>query len=600
MMNPASNVALSDSGVVVTPGADSAAAPDATTEGRVFWRLRRRLIGASLRGVLAQSRLRTGLIVVLSVSFWLGLYALFFEGFAFLHDATRIPADLLIQTIRAVYNVFFMSLAVMLTLSSGIILYGGLYRADETSLLLTLPARTERVFLHKFQAAMAMSSWGFLLLTSPMLVAYGVVVGAPWYYYALIGPFIVGFAFIPCSIGAILCLLMARFLPLMRRYVVALFVVLLIVVVVWAVWSLASVAQDGVLTTVWLREKLALLQYSQHRLMPNWWLSTGLLEAARGHSAAESVKFLCVIVANALLLHQIAVWTSTKIYRRGYSGLMTEVGRRRRYVVWPERLVTALTFFFPRQIRLLLVKDLCLFRRDPVQWSQFLIFFGLLGLYFLNIRRFHYDTNHPGLYTLMISHLNFSVVGLILSTFTTRFIFPMISLEGRRFWILGLLPVTRRRILWGKFVFAASGSTLACCALVAASDVMLRIDWLVLVIHQVTCLGLCVGLSGIAVGLGATLPDMREQSPAKIAAGFGGTLNLIVSAFYIAVVVTAMAVPTYRYAAALERGQLRIDDHPDKWLSWLIACTIANIVLGSAAALLPMWIGLRAFRRMEF
>ena len=58
----------------------------------------------------------------------------------------------------------------------------------------------------------------------------------------------------------------------------------------------------------------------------------------------------------------------------------------------------------------------------------------------------------------MVSFLNLSVVGLLLSTFTTRFIFPMISLEGRRFWILGLLGVRRETILWGKFLFAACGA----------------------------------------------------------------------------------------------------------------------------------------------
>ena len=38
-----------------------------------------------------------------------------------------------------------------------------------------------------------------------------------------------------------------------------------------------------------------------------------------------------------------------------------------------------------RPLRLLLVKDLRLFRRDISQWSQFVIFFGLLGLYFLGL-----------------------------------------------------------------------------------------------------------------------------------------------------------------------------------------------------------------------
>ncbi len=46
----------------------------------------------------------------------------------------------------------------------------------------------------------------------------------------------------------------------------------------------------------------------------------------------------------------------------------------------------------------------------------------------------------------------------------------MLSLEGRRFWILGMLPVRRESILWGKFLFAAVGSTLPCCGLILLSD----------------------------------------------------------------------------------------------------------------------------------
>ena len=50
------------------------------------------------------------------------------------------------------------------------------------------------------------------------------------------------------------------------------------------------------------------------------------------------------------------------------------------------------------------------------------------------------------------------LIGLVLSTFTTKFVFPLVSLEGRRFWILGLLPIRRETILWSTFLFAAVGS----------------------------------------------------------------------------------------------------------------------------------------------
>ena len=87
------------------------------------------------------------------------------------------------------------------------------------------------------------------------------------------------------------------------------------------------------------------------------------------------------------------------------------------------------------------------------------------------------------------------------------------SVAGRRFWILGLLPVHRDTILWSKFLFAASGSIVPCSSLILLSDVMLRVSPLVLASHQLTCVLLCVGLSGIAVGLGGRLPNFRESLP---------------------------------------------------------------------------------------
>ncbi len=83
--------------------------------------------------------------------------------------------------------------------------------------MLTTPVRAQRIYTHKFQEAVVFSSWGFILLGSPTLVAYGVSAGAPWYYYALLLPFIVAFVHIPAAIGGILCLLIVNRLPTIRQ-----------------------------------------------------------------------------------------------------------------------------------------------------------------------------------------------------------------------------------------------------------------------------------------------------------------------------------------------------------------------------------------------
>ncbi|MBI2823714.1 MAG: hypothetical protein HYX69_03365 [Planctomycetia bacterium] len=579
------------------------AAPEETA---LFWRLRRRLMTNSFRESIARSRLRVALATALTLVLWVGLFVLFLLGFEFLDDAIPEPVthD---ETVRAMYSIFFASLTVMLVISNAIIVYSNLYRSDEATFLLTTPARAERVFLHKFQQGMLFSSWGFLLLGSPMLVAYGIVVEAPWFYYGVLLPYLAAFAYIPGSLGAILCMLVVRCIPTNRVHVLTVAGVLAALVGGWLMWSLASRQTSELLTPGWFLEMLARLRASESRMLPSWWLSSGLLEAARSGwrdpsartAMVESVLFLAVTTSNALVLHQLAVWTAGVTYRSGYSALLgAHVARRRLKMSWMDRAASTVMRPLSARLRLLIVKDLRLFRRDPVQWSQFLIFFGLLGLYFLNTRRLSYDVNYAS-WVNMISFLNLAVVGLLLSTFTTRFIFPMISLEGRRFWILGRLPVKRDTILWSKFLFAAAGSLVPCALLVLLSDLMLGVSPLVVWVHLLACALLCSGLSGIAVGLGAKLPNLREDSPARIAAGFGGTLNLVLSALYIVSLVVMTTVPCHFYLLATQGGNEALLLNASRQWNWLMLGLLGGCLLGIAATAVPMVVGFRAFRELE-
>jgi ABC-2 type transport system permease protein len=582
------------------PYVDSGSLLTFERESTVFWWLRTRLVIASLRRMLRMSRLRMTLVLTLSVLFWCALYFLFYSGFdllAVIHE----------QIIESLYNAFFASLMVMLVFSSAIIMYSSLYCSPEATLLLTMPARADRIFAYLFHEAIWFGSWGFLLIGSPMLVASGTVMKAPWYYFALLPPFMLAFVFIPSTLGGILCLLVVDRLGRIRKLAVQVGALLLTIGVIWLGWSILNGAKSDLMTPRWFQELSDRLRFTENRLLPSWWLSTGLLEAshrpqigiADDHPWAQSVLFLVLLVSNALFFHQLAAGLARRVYRSSFSRIHSErTARRRTTIGWLDRLLLGRGAKPPSATRLLLLKELRLFRRDPVQWSQCLIFFGLLALYFVNIRKFSYN---PG-YSAMIGFLNLAVVGLILSTFTTRFIFPMVSLEGQRFWILGMLPINRDVILWTKFLFAATASLIPCCALMVLSDMMLDIRLEILLVHQLSCAMLCLGLSAIAVGLGARLPDLRERSPSKIAAGFGGTLTLVLSAIYIVAIVMLTAVP-YHFHVILEHTQadsffgrvLPILGHPLATEAGLVL----TVLLGGVAIIWPLQIGLRAFRRLD-
>jgi ABC-2 type transport system permease protein len=574
--------------------------PSIDEETRAFRRLELRIVRTLLRHTLSTARLRLTLVVLLSLLLWAGLYVIMREGFSFLRITVMQPMrDQIVQT---VFNTFFFTLMVMLVFSSSIILYGSLFRSREVSLLLTYPVRDARLFLFKFQQAVFLSSWGFLLLGSPMLVAYGVVVQAPWYYYAALAPMMAAFVYVPVGLGAIACLEVMRRAPRKRGLVLAAAVAVLVAAGGWFLWSLILRPEGDLLKAYWYQDMLGRLQITDQRLLPNWWLSSGLLEMADG-AWTEGVLFLLLMISNALFFRLMAAWIAAKNYRRTYSAVAGAGSVRRRvHQAWLDRLLGLPLAILPTRIRLMLVKDLRIFRRDPAQWSQFVILLGLLALYFANVRPLASGLLYAN-WVSMVSFMNLSVVGLLMSTFTTRFIFPMISLEGRRFWLLGLLPLRRETILWSKFLFAIGFLFLPGQALVLLSDAMLRMPPLILGCHQAACALLCFGLSGIAVGLGARLPNLREQSPSRIAAGFGGTLNLVVSTIFIVAVLLLMPLPYHLYQATHDTsGAARLTELTRlvAWLpTWLVGGTVLSCVLGAAATAVPLWIGLRAFRRLE-
>jgi ABC-2 type transport system permease protein len=587
---------------------------DEGSEARLFWRIRRATTLAQLRQLMSTARLRTVLVVSLSLFFWAGLFVLFGLGFELIVVNTGESPEYQTEAMEFVFHLFFASLNLMLVFSSAIILYGGLFASAETRALLSLPTRPERIVLYKFQEALLFSSWGFFLLASPLTVAFGIESGAPWTYYALLPPLIVAFVYIPCGLGAILCLLLVYRYAHVRLAVAAFAALLAMGAAGFAIWDVMS-SQRSLFEfdETWVSDTLRRFQFTQNEWLPSTWLSHALIEASQQPPAipgpfveTPSVRALCdlgLLLSNALMVHVVLVAVGKRTYRRAFSELECRPRPPRRAgLALVDRFAALLLRPFPVSMRLMLLKDWRLLRRDPVQWSQFLIFFGLLGLYFLNIDSFFGAgaTISRDAWTNMVSFLNLAVVGLILSTFTTRFIFPMISLEGRRFWVLGLMPVKRETIVWSKFLFAALGSLGPCSLLVLASDLMLRVDGMVLAIHQFTTLLLCSGLAALAVGLGAMMPNFREPSPSKIAAGFGGTLNLVLSALYIILVVTLTALPCHFYLIA-SGGML---DHTmlntEMLRIWLVVGTGLAVALGLCATIVPLKKGIDAFQKLEF
>ncbi|MBV9124026.1 MAG: hypothetical protein JO112_11765, partial [Planctomycetes bacterium] len=559
-------------------------------QSAVFQQLRWRTFRNAMLGQFRTSWLRVLTILLSSLVVWAGVYLVSISGFHFLRENHITLGGGIVGTLL---DLLFVSLGVLLVFSSGIILYSSLFSSAESTFLLSTPATADQVFAYKYQGAIAFSSWAFVLLGSPVLVAYGLSFGAPWYYYGFVALFFLGYVLLPGSVGAFFCLLIVNFLPRRPKQILAVSILLVLTLLGLWIYSLLPRNLGEAGNRDFMQRLLDQLSIARGPLAPNDWMSGGLQAAARGELTQAGYR-LALIWSNALMLYLATTWVSARLYRRGFNRVATGGMLRRRYGGhWLDRTLILVVAFLDRQTRLLIVKDFRTFRRDPAQWAQVLIFTILITLYFVNVRRFYQeDFGRP--YKNTISLVNLAATALLLCAYTGRFIFPMLSLEGRKFWILGLLPMRRERLLLGKFAFSATWAILVAEFLVVFSDIMLGMPLVVIGLHALTVLVVALGLSGLSVGLGACIPNFRESDPSKIAVGFGGTLNLIVSLFFLMLVIGVMAAPWHLRAAFAGEDFNALET----W--WLWAGTAAGLALGAVAILVPLRAGARTLRRMEF
>lgn len=484
----------------------------------------------------------------------------------------------------------------LLVFSNALIAYAAFFRSREMPPLLLAPLTVTEIFYGRFVECVVFSSWASAFLGAPALMAYGLAVEASWGFYFGAVAFFIPFVVIPAAVGAILCFLAVRVVLYLHRRASILLAALLVL----------SGAIGGILRGRWLesnlqepeewRRWLEVLEAARHPYLPSFWLAEGTLATATGRWT-DALFYLLLLIANALFLAWLASLVAERHFFAAWSMLVSDDQAPPRVASQSagggsraslERLLSLL----PQPRQALWIKDLRLFWRDPAQWSQFLIFFGVMALYVLNAGG---QKTLAGLGEKWLSLgvvLNVAACLLILASLTSRFVYPLVSLEGKRFWILGLAPLGIRFLVWQKFWLS-----LVTCGFFTLGLTLLTVWRLGLEPATAGLVLLAVGaatsaLCGLAVGLGSLYANFREDNPARVVSGMGGTLNFLLSALFI---VWATAI----LAGALV-GQKLAAEMPDQLL-WLHRLP-ALLLLSSAffTTWLPMRMGIRHLERTDF
>ncbi|MFH1093032.1 MAG: hypothetical protein V1739_02600 [Candidatus Omnitrophota bacterium] len=552
-----------------------------------IWNVRLNILRNKMKNIGRHSRLKIIVVWVMVIGLFAGTFYVPFKAFVFLNSMGHFG---LVIIDRLMY-LFFMGLFMMLIFSNCIICYSSAYKTNETQFFFSLPIRYSQIFFVKFMDSIFLSSWMFLCFLMPILSAYALVreLGAGFYLALVL--FFIPFAVISSAIGCMITMLVVRFMTAkMRRILLSLAAGLFLAGCGW-LWVTGKAAARSENEVLFLLSNLVpQFGFSQFAFAPNFWISEGLFKIISG-LYKEAVLWWLLLTSNALFLSQIVIIMSGRFY---YSGWLktTNSGDKKIYLPGKdlaERLIGRLTFIRPF-MRSLIIKDVKVFCRDPMQWSQFAIFFGLLAIYFANIRNLGYQNVLP-FWKNMISFLNLASTNLTLASLSVRFVFPQLSLEGKRFWILGLAPIKKKDLLIEKFWL---NSTVALCIslpLISLSNLMLNVSASLMFLSILVVVLMCFSMTSLCIGLGALFPNFKEDNPAQIVSGFGGTLALVLCLVYIAANVTALGLPFHLLAT---------DQISQVVFNRLIALSSVFVCVFSGAIIfVSMSLGYRALNRLE-
>ena len=523
--------------------------------------------------------LRSPLKLWVIVSIWtvllLGLYVLAYRGFLFLYQTAGVGPFLLDR----LWFLFLFVVMIMLAVSQVASAYSTLVRAPDTRWWMTLPMSARTLCRAKWLESSFYSAWAVILLVFPLYLAYLAVLHRDLW---LAGWMLVLLLPLIAIVTAWATLVLLVWLRWFGRIAIRRDVMLVGFVVACSVlfWLLGERQEENA-QDAWfiaLQEMLPRMQVAMSPWLPSSWvakaLGAGMNERWLEGSLYAVLLWMTAVLSWRLLDH-VGAAVLFPVLRTAERTLEDEppssAGSGAGVTSWWMR----------RPFGASVTKDLLLVIRDPMQWGQAVMFFGLLGAYFANIHRLSRFSVEPS-WRIGIASLNLACTLLVLGSLAVRFIFPQTSLEGKSLWLLRMTPSGIRHLLTAKLcVYGALGLLIVEGLLwvsMSRLGVPLTIRWWLAGVRVVAALTIVA----LTVGLGAWWIDPSAQDAARVVSSSNGALALVLMLCYVGCVVGALLVA---------------------WISWTSAfhagVVVASLGLGLISLLAGWWPVRQGFLRLE-
>lgn len=539
------------------------------------------------------ARLRTAALGLLGISVWGFTFYAFVKVLRYFQGIEVIGPLLAAKLLSMIFLVFFG----ILIISNIITALSTYYLADELDLLNQVPADPSALFFARFTESLLESSWMVIFFGLPIFLAYGVVHASPLFYYLWFPLVLAFFLLIPGTIGASVTLLLVNLFPARRTREILLFLALLIFIAVYLMFRLLRperlVDPDAFQNALSYFAAMKIPAASYH---PYIWATNAILPALNGWPGGNGFLSLALLVSTSLAFVVLAEWLHQGMYRRGFSRSQ-EAKRSGYFRRTPlDYVLSLLTLPFSPPTRAIFAKEVKFFFRDTTQWSQLFLLAALVTVYLYNFKAIPLArAGMPTFYVQnLISFLNLALAGFVLAALSARFVFPMVSMEGRAFWIIRSSPLSARQVIWAKFGVMIFPLLILSEILIIFSNHLLQVSRFMNYLSAITMFFMTFGIVGLAIGVGAAYPRFDIENPAKIAAGYGGVVYMLISMTFIGVVVALEARPVYVYFMSYFRG---IPITAGDWIG-LSVFFVGAAVLNVVAFIVPIRMGIKSLEKV--
>ncbi len=512
------------------------------------------LLRPKLRSKLNRSRQGEGRIAKLAFLgvagffFWALIFGLIYRMLLYFRGAQGI-GDLLAGKLLGLALLTFL---MILLLSNVITALSTFFLSRDLDLLAASPTDPVHIYWARLAESLVNSSWMVVLLSVPLLAAYGVMYGADIGYYLLAAAVMIPFLVLPAVTGTAVTLLLVNIFPARRTRdllaLVGLFAVAGVVFLIRLLQPERLVRPDEFRGVV---DFMATLRTPSSSWLPSEWASNTLVTHLNGRW--DAFPFILLLATAAAFL-TIGAWLHVRYYAGGFSraqeGAEKEEGRVRTRG-W-ERLLRGLD----TTTRELATKEIRTFFRDTTQWSQLILLAVLVVVYVYNIRVLPISTSEELSFFLvnLIGFLNLGLAGFVVSAIAARFVFPAMSLEGRMTWLLRSSPLDPRKLFWTKYWVGTLPLLCVALPLIVFTNLTLDVSPFLMALSVATMIGATMAITAMALAFGAIYPNYETENPAEIPTSFGGLLFMMASVIYLALMVGLSGWPMYLFLRARFEG----------------------------------------------